>query len=582
MTNYQNSLNNQWFWPVMIIALILWGVYVWKERSIYPSSRFLFHVLISFLAISALALIALRPATSESGEPFKMAILTDGFDQEQLDSLSKVHSDLSIKDYVAGKPILDSSNKPNSVFILGHGIKAYDLWQLDSTEAKHLKGNDIKGITKLHYSSKNSVGSKAKFQGNYLDAIGGHKLVLENPSGVIIDSMTLSKDETQKFQLSTDLKVRGKFLFQLIEKDSLNTIISKDPLPIIVTKENQLSILIINDFPTFETKYLKNYLAKKGHQVLIRSKLTKDRYKYEYFNMTKRSPVAFDLKTLQKFDLMLIDAISLNSLSRGSINSIKKTIVDQGLGVFIQADQGFYNSNDRLTQFKFQRDNIVSTIFKDRPRIKLTTYPYKFRSEFSLQTIQTSGVKTLSAYKILGMGRVGTSILQNSYELVLNGHADMYQELWSSVLGDLSRKEIMNTEWNTKPLFAFENEPMEVSIRTRFEQPTINTNEDAIIPMTQDVDIASLWRGKTTPKNMGWKHLQLQQDSIPNLDYYVANNDSWQSLKAYNTSMANQRYFNQNNTSNVKSNDPLTQINPLWYFALFLFCVGYLWLEPKL
>ena len=582
MINYVTSLNHKWFWPVLIIALVLWGIYIWKERSKYPSSRFLFNILVAFLAITALALIALRPPTSETGESFKMAFLSNGYDQEQLDSLSTIHKDLSIQDYVAGKPLFGTQDKPKSVFVLGHGIKAYDLWQLDSVETKYIKGNDTKGIAKLHYEPKNSVGQKAEFQGNYRNAIGGHKLFLEGPSGAILDSVTLSSDVTQDFELSAELKVNGNFLFQLIEKDSLNRIISKDPLPISVAKENQLSILIINDFPTFETKYLKNYLAQKGHQLLIRSKLTKNRYKFEYFNMTKRSTVAFDQQTLQKFDLMLIDVNSLNSLSRSGINSIKQTIVDQGLGVFIQGDEGFYNSNNRLAPFKFKKDRIISTTLKESPKVKLTTYPYEFRPEFSLQTIQSSSSKTLSAYTKMGIGRVGTSILQNSYELVLNGHSDVYQDIWSNILGDLSRKNVLNTEWNTNSLFAFEKEPMEFDIRTRLGQPTIQTDEHAIIPMIQDVDISSLWRGKIVPNGVGWKRLELQQDSISKLDYYVADTDSWQSLKAYNTSKANQRYFNDKNSISTKLNEPVWRVDPIWYFLLFMVCVGYLWLEPKL
>ena len=582
MINYLSSLNQKWLWPVLIIAFVVWGIYVWKERSKYPSPRFVFNILWAFVAITTLVLIALRPSTSDTGEPFKMAILTNGFEQEHLDSLGKIHKDIYIQEYNAGEPILEGPNKPKSVFVLGHGIKTYDLWQFNSIETTYIRGNDIKGITKFHYNLKNRVGNTANFKGNYINARKGDKLFLESPSGALIDSMTLSSDKTQEFELSADLKASGRFLFQLIEKDSLNTIISKNPIPVSVAKANQLSILIINEFPTFETKYLKNYLSKKGHQVLIRSQLTKDRFKYEYFNMSKRSSVAFDQETLKKFDLLLIDANSLNSLSRGTINSIKRTIVDQGLGVFIQPDQEFFNANNRLTPFKFQKDNSISSTLKDWPRINLTTYPYRFRAEFSLQSIQSSSTKTLSAYTNLGIGRIGTSILQNSFELVLNGHSDIYQEVWSSILGDLSRKELLNTEWNIHPLFAFEEEPMDFEIRARVDQPIIMTEENAFIPITQDVDIRSLWRGTMYPKDIGWNHLELEQDSLSKLDYYVARTNSWQSLKAYTTSKANLRYFNNKITSSVKTADSLLEIDPVWYFSIFLLCVGYLWLEPKL
>ena len=66
-------------------------------------------------------------------------------------------------------------------------------------------------------------------------------------------------------------------------------------------------------------KYLKNYLAESGHKVLAQSRLTKDRYKYEYFNMSNKSNVGFTQEQLKPYDLLIIDGQSLNLLSSSFI-----------------------------------------------------------------------------------------------------------------------------------------------------------------------------------------------------------------------------------------------------------------------
>ena len=123
-------------------------------------------------------------------------------------------------------------------------------------------------------------------------------MFLEDPSGQVLDSITLNGQKSQDFQLSTNLKLKGNFVYQLVEKDSLGVVINREPLPLIIKEQVQFHILIINASPSFETKNLKNYLAESGHKVTIRSQMTKDRYKYEYFNMDNRPIIRFEQEQL--------------------------------------------------------------------------------------------------------------------------------------------------------------------------------------------------------------------------------------------------------------------------------------------
>ncbi|MFT5216322.1 MAG: hypothetical protein ACI83H_001444 [Glaciecola sp.] len=125
-----------------------------------------------------------------------------------------------------------------------------------------------------------------------------------------------STDSTQTFKLSTQLNIIGNYEYNIVEKDSLGSIISSNPIGVRVNSENTLSILIINGFPAFETKYLKNYLAEKGHEVVVRSQVTRGKFKYEYFNKTTKPPVDFSEKSIQNYDLVIIDSQSFRSLGK--------------------------------------------------------------------------------------------------------------------------------------------------------------------------------------------------------------------------------------------------------------------------
>src|SRR5690606_13460163 len=107
----------------------------------------------------------------------------------------------------------------------------------------------------------------------------------------------------------------------------------------------------------------------------------------------------------------------------------------------------------------------------------------------------------------------------------------------------------------------------------------LTNREGRIIPLVQDVNISELWNGTLWPVEHGWH--QLQQDTIATFDFYISEENSWRSLKAQTTQENNRRYFDHfgESVSRRRSWEP---INPLWFYGIFLICMGGLWLEPKL
>ena len=82
-------------------------------------------------------------------------------------------------------------------------------------------------------------------------------------------------------------------------------------------------------------------------------------------------------------------------------------------------------------------------------------------------------------------------------------------------------------------------------------------------------------------KQTGRQELKLQQDFNTNLKYYVVDSSHWQSVKANNVIKANKK-FNNTNSNEYKLNTSSKPINDFWLFLIFICCIGYLWLEPKL
>ncbi|WP_431137742.1 hypothetical protein, partial [Psychroserpens mesophilus] len=88
-----------------------------------------------------------------------------------------------------------------------------------------------------------------------------------------------------------------------------------------------------------------NFLAENGHSVVVRSQLTKGRYKFEYFN-TEAVPVyQLTENGLQPFDLVIIDADSYLELPTSSKAALDFNIQEEGLGLFVQPSPAIFNQS---------------------------------------------------------------------------------------------------------------------------------------------------------------------------------------------------------------------------------------------
>lgn len=578
MTGNLSFLNEHWLWPVAVCAAVLLLVFIWKEWSQSGNRRIFLKSILIFLAITALSMIALKPAFPGNETAGNYALLTEGFKPDQLDSLKDNYEQLKVLEYSSKGSLPKELRSAENVFILGHGFQEYDLWQLKEIPAIYLGGKTPEGVVKLNYQEESSVGDRILLEGLYQNAERGKRLVLQGPAGAGLDSVVLAAEEIQPFRLTAELRSEGNYVYALVEKDSTGALLSSHPVPVRVNEKSNLKVLIVNSFPIFETKYLKNFLGESGHEVVVRSRITRGRYKYEYFN-TERIPVgSLSENTLEPFDLLILDAGSFRELSAGEVNALEGLVRESGLGIFIQPDDNFFNASGKLAVLNFNRVQGDEVSIPEWPGIRLDTYPYRVRNEFAVQKIQEINSLIATGYRRLGQGRIGTTVFANTYQLVLDGHVNQYRQLWSQVVESISKKENPVAEWEQEAMILYKDEPFDFRLRTSLEDPVVQYNDENIVSVVQDLNLPELWRGTTWPREAGWNRLNI--DTTSALEFYVSEADNYGSLTAYKTIAKNQQFFDQP-VSPGERYKPLEPINPLWFYVLFVLCVGGLWLEPK-
>lgn len=568
-------------WPVVFAALSLWLLFVWKEWTGDAGPRFFIKVLVSLIAVSALAMIALQPSIKKDQQIGYTAILSAGYQKTDVDSLKKAHKNLRTISYRPGMDLTSDIQTGQEVFVLGQGLQPYDLWQLDKATVHFLACNQPMGVSRLTYAQKNVVGNDFVVEGEYHKAAKGQQLVLMGPGDSPLDSIQLEALSNQKFSLNTPHLVEGKFVYRLIEKDSVGNELSFAPLAVEISAKDKLNILIINQFPSFETKYLKNFLAESGHVVKVRSQVSKGRYKYEYFNSQQKSPISFTSKTLNEIDLLIIDMSSLQQVSRSTRQLLETAITEEGLGVFVQADESMYSIKMPILNCSFLKQDDKEVTFEHYPKASLKKYPYVFKNEVLLESVEQSDAGIITAYKRSGAGRIGTTVLQNTYELILEGKEREYQSIWSNTMSAIGKRKAIETLWMQDEMMVYQDAPFHFEITTNQENPLVKSLEGFSIPMARDIDLTELWRGTAFPRKQGWNQLVIASDSTEVFNFYVLDTSQWTSLQAFKNLNENKRYFNQQVRS-VEETTTVKPIEPWWFFIIFLAAMSFLWLEPKL
>ena len=566
----------EWVPAISFGGFLLLVVFLWKEWKGVHNRSFYINSFIGFISILSLGLLMLSPTMMKEVKG-EAVLLTAGYAEEQLDSLYKSNGRLTTINYTPGMDLLTQLDSVNQLLVMGYGIKDYDLWQLERQQVEFIPTEISEGIVKLDFTQNAMVGEDWTVEGLYRNPREKTKLVLQGPGREDLDSVLLTERSSQNFSLKANLKVKGKFVYKLQIKDSTGIVIENESLPLVVEAKKVLKILLVNEFPSFEAKYLKNFLAEQGHEVVVKTKLTVQKYKFEYFNTDKVAIYALNTDSLNEFDLIVFDDKSLNNLSRSEQSILAKSVLENGMGVFVQQTEDSFQGKNALVEFETIRDNQTTLQLTNWPKNTLEKFPVQY-SDTGLLGIPI-GNFAFSIKK--GKGQYGSTILKNTYQLILDGNEFQYREIWSRIITEISRKSEPSGFLKSSNDLAYLNEPYDFSFFTKDSSPMIVYKELYQLPLIKDAVMVDEWHGTTYPKKMGWHSLVSEKDSSIYSNFYIMDGKEWNTLVNARTLRSNKRFFSLSNSKPVIKKIPQI-LDRIWFFMVFLLGMTYLWLETKL
>lgn len=185
-------LNQNLLWPVILVGLVLWAVFIWKEWSQRKERRFWIKLVAALLAIASLVMIVIKPSVWQKSTGGKGIVLTDGYRPAQLDSLKSIYKRIQSEEYVKGKT-LSILEDVDSLFLLGHGVESFDLWQLQDKAIAFLGGEKIEGWTAISHENEIPFGEELHLNAKHSNPKTGHWAILADNGGNPLDSIPLRR-----------------------------------------------------------------------------------------------------------------------------------------------------------------------------------------------------------------------------------------------------------------------------------------------------------------------------------------------------------------------------------------------------
>ncbi len=570
--------------PTLAIAtiVILFIVFSWLE---WKRVLKFFPLRLTALMIVMLALLGLilQPSKTESFSSSSI-ILTSGYEPHRVDSILNVSDKLKMVSAPGVPPYKGSTtltswqevSATNIRYVVGNGLPASARDLLSNQHFDFYPSTYPEGIIQLRVAHPVYAKRQNRVTGVINSKLESTILSLVGPGGVE-DSVVLQKKGQHSFDLNFTPKNAGNFVYQIKERNSF-----EENIPIHVKSEPSSKILFLQQFPTFETQYLKNYLGK-NNQLLFRYQVSRLNFRYEYINHKAQRVDRITESLLSEFDLLVIDTDALQSLSGTEKKSLEKSI-EAGLGVLILFNENPASSKSAKALFEtkftpFKSD--TAQFFVRSKKITLPAWQVNVAISTNLKAITQSKNRILSGYEFHGFGKTGFQFLQETYQLTLRGDSTIYHSIWSDLIGSLARTaQQQHTISLNTPFPIFQNEPLELQVISNEKEPRL-FYKNSLIPLKENFYIDDVYTGKFWTDQKGWDTLNIEGDSTK-FFFYVSKKDSWASLATANSIHQTKLMANTNHTEERPEQVTHTPY-PKWiFYTMFLLGACFLWIVPKL
>jgi hypothetical protein len=551
----------------------------WKRKQKFRSARLASQFIIVLCLFGLLA----RPSSVITSPAGPLVVLTSGYNPHVVDSLVAAVSGLLVVSLPGAEPDTRAIKvterdipllSGNPVWVAGSGLPRYALSEIPFGFS-FLPAPTPEGITDVTVPRHLTVDVPAQIRGTYHanGAGAGRRWIrLVGPGGPE-DSTSITTAGDTAVSLNLVSAVPGTLMYRVDETDSAGNVLQSSSLPIYVQQPKKLEVLIISDYPTFELRHLKNFLADKGHRVGMRNRVSRNRYHQEFANRPAYNLNLLTAAILENVDVLIVDQASHAAMSGSERNHLMHSL-QSGLGLIFLPAATTPGSHQLITFNRLTGEQDTVQLQLQGTRATLPALALKPTGEISPLITAERG-RVVAGCRCTGDLKIGFQLLRETYQLGLQGKSAIYSSLWTPLLEKVAREHEADFRISIDSEFpVFTNEPQDISVVSSGAMP--DTFYDGVkVPLVEDVRVDDWWHGRLWADGNRWHRISADSTMIPFFDLHPS---EWNALRVARQMKSNANHLGQ---SKQQFRQARRRNWDTAFFVFFVLASGFLWLAPK-
>jgi len=433
-------------------------------------------------------------------------------------------------------------------------------------------------------------------------------------------SNNINKNEL--FSFTAYPKVSGLLEYTIKIFNDNNVLLTKETIPLQVALESDVKILVLQSSPSFEIKQLQNWSAENGAKIMIKTKVSQNKYHTrmtnldEYTKKNKTSKNGITPKMLNEFDMLIIDGRGFTDLSTVEYQWLNAAI-RQGLGMLILADFDLFEKQESLNkQFNIQlkasehsepslaywpnrQGDFITQTDSTIPKAALSIIIQTNQLMNVQRLVESENNQLLVHQNSLVFGNVAISLLKSTHQWVTTGQKNIHSQYWSYLIKSISRNKVVVSQLSQlNSQLNFENHLTKLCIHSsetikQLKLTHKDSSQQHILLLNQlnSSDLPKLSDSPTSlnvvycgffwPKQVGW--YRVESNNKANDWVYIESKNQWSAMQQHLKIKATLEKQSRNDLLPIfQSKMSYQEINQWIFWWAFFICASLIWLERKL
>ena len=475
--------------------------------------------------------------------------------------------------------------------LLGQGLPAAELASLGSVPLRLHPGAPLAGFRTAFWPSELALGEVLRLEGTVVAPPSkAAAWVILRAAGAGRDSVKLPTG-SGPFRLRYQPKTAGLATYELLLRRPGQPPLA-EPVPVEITTPALPAVLLLTATPSFEFKFLKNYLAEAHYPVALRTSVSRGLVQTDFMNQPALVLDRLTPALLGHYTVVVADATTLAALNTTETQALQTAIRAGHLGLITLAEAApLPRAAPARADFTVRPrpaapGTTPALTWPGAPGETRAPLPAQLQFNANLRALVTGPGQVLAAAsRRVGLGFSVVSVVPETFRWALQGHAPVYASFWNRLLTAAVPPAPAAAVWHLGTRWPRPAQPLTLHLSAAFPaaQPVVLPlagGPSIRLALRQDARLPEWSTAQFWPGAAGWH--QVRGPGRATHNFYVYPATAWPGP----TLTERQQAAAQRTTASAASQTAQISVTEPWptgwFLGIFLLATGYLWLEEKL